>query len=159
MERGENMFKNILLFILCLFPWFISSFIPVDYSYYDTIKLPFFAPPNAFYVIAWSIIYICIAISIYMVITSYKLKDIPTSYKVVLLINYLFNQSFTPLFFGLHNNFLGFISCLGTFISTLFLYQETSNLKEKSTKFLNPYVLLSLFATILSLTIYVINTL
>ena len=61
------------------------------------------------------------------------------------------------VFFGLKSNFLGFCSCLGTFISCLFLYLETGNLNKKSTKFLIPYVLLSLFATILSLTIYVMN--
>ena len=41
---------------------------------------------------------------------NYKFKDIPLSYKWTLIINYLFNQSFTLLFFGLKNNFLGFIS-------------------------------------------------
>ena len=62
-----------------------------------------------------------------------------------------------PLFFLLKSTFLGFVSCLGTFVSCLFLYDETNNLDEKSTKFLNPYVLLSLFATILSITIYIMN--
>ncbi len=149
--------KKIVTFLLILLPWYISSLLPIDYNYYKELNLPFFAPPNFFYIIAWTITYIGIAISIYQVITSYKLKDIPLSYKITLLINYLCNQSFQIFFFILKNNFLGFISCISTFISTLFLYQETNNLKEKSTKYLNPYILLSLFATILSLTIYLMN--
>ena len=56
------------------------------------------------------------------------------------------------------NNFLAFVDCVAIFISCLFLYHETNNLREKSSKFLDPYVLLSLFASILSLTIYVMNT-
>lgn len=55
------------------------------------------------------------------------------------------------------NTFLGFFSSIGTFITCLFLYNETNDLDEKSTKYLDPYVLLGLFATVLSLTIYILN--
>ena len=143
------MFKKCVIYIFCLIPWFLSSIIKVDYNYFKEIKTPFFTPPTMFYPIAWTIIYILIAITIYKIIIAYKL--------IILLINYIFNQSFTLLFFGLKNIFLGFISCLGTFISTLFLYEETSLLQNKIKILLNPYILLSLFASILSLTIYLLN--
>ena len=151
------MFKKIFLFILCLAPWFLNLLFKIDYSYYDLIKLPVFAPPQKFYMIAWSIVYIGIAISIYKIVFDYKLKDIPNSYKIVLLINYLLNQSYTLVFFNLKSNFLGFVICLLIFITTIVLYKETKNLKESSSKFLGPYLLLSLFGTILSLSIYLIN--
>ena len=151
------MIKKIFIFISCLLPWFLNNIIPVDYKYYDTIKKPFFAPPSIFYPIAWTIIYILIAITIYTIIQSYKIKDIPKNYKITLIINYIFNQSYTILFFGLKNNFLGFISCLGTFLSALFLYEETSLINSKISKLLHPYIILSLFATILSLSIYLLN--
>lgn len=151
------MLKKIIGFILLLLPWFLVAIFPVDYKYYESLNLPFFAPPNWFYGIAWTTVYILITITVYSIITNYKWKDIPVSYKVTLLINYLFNQSYTLVGFGIKNNFLGFVSCLGTFISCLFLVVETKELKEKSTKFLIPYVLLSLFATILSFTIFVMN--
>ena len=91
------------------------------------------------------------------ILDSYRIKEINLSYKLTLFINYLFNQSYTLLFFGLRNNFLVFVSCVGTLISCLFLVNETYNLKEKSSKLLIPYVLLSTFAVILSFTIYVLN--
>ena len=151
------MLKKILIYILCLAPWFIINIIPLNYNYFNEIKTPFFTPPKLFYPIAWTIIYILISITIYSIITSYKFKEIPKSYKITLLINYLFNQSYTLVFFGLKNQFLGFISCLGTLISTLFLYEETSLLETKKKYLLIPYILLSLFATILSATIFLIN--
>ena len=151
------MIKKLFTFALCLLPWFINNLFPVDYSYYDKIKLPFFAPPQLFYPIAWTIIYILIAITIYYVINSYPMKNIPIHYKITLLVNYLFNQSYTLVFFGLKNPFLGFVSCLGTFLSTLFLYEETTLLHNKISKLLYFYIALSLFATILSLSIYVLN--
>ncbi|MBQ2639883.1 MAG: tryptophan-rich sensory protein [Bacilli bacterium] len=149
--------KKILLFIGLLLPWFLSSLLPVDYNYYKTLTLPFFAPPNIFYIIAWSLTYIFITISIYQIVTKYEYKNIPKSYKTTLLINYLFNQSFQLVFFIFKNNFLGFISCLGTLISLLFLRQEVKTINEKSNKYLILYLLLIIFATILSLSIYLLN--
>lgn len=148
---------KILIYLLCLIPWFLSSLIPFNESFYSTLTLPFFTPPNSFFPIAWTITYICISISIYKVISKYTLKNTTQEYKRSLVINYLFNQSFSFMFFALQNTFLGFISSIGTFISCLFLYEETSKLDDASTKYLNLYVLLSLFATVLSLTIYILN--
>ena len=151
------MIKKIFIFISCLIPWFISYLLKLDYNYYKEINLPFFAPPRIFYPIAWTIIYILVAITIYQIITSYKWKEIPKSYKITLLINYLFNQSYTIVFFGLKNPFLGIISTLGTFLSTLFLYEDTSLMNNKISKLFYPYIVLSLFATILSISIYLLN--
>ena len=149
--------KKVFLFLATLLPWFISSIIPLNYKYYDTINKPIFAPPKIFYPIAWTIMYILIAITIYTILRNYKIKDIKPTYKITLLINYIFNQSFTLLFFGLNNPFLGFVSCLGTLLSSLFLYEETSLLNSKISKLLYPYTLLLVFATILSLSIYLLN--
>ncbi len=151
------MLKKIILFLCCLLPWFLNNIIPLNYNYYKEIKLPFFAPPSYFYGIIWPIIYILIAISIYNIVSSLKWKEIPNNYKIILLINYIFNQSYTIIFFGLKNNFLAFISCLGTLITSIFLKEETSLMNNKISKILIPYILLSIFATILSLSIYLYN--
>lgn len=151
------MIKKTVKYLLCLLPWFISSIFPLNYDYYNKIVKPSFAPPSIFYGIAWTIIYILIAFAIYYVISSYKIKEIPTSYKKILIINYLFNQAFTIIFFGLNNNFLGFASCLGTLITSLFIYLDTEELIDKKKYLLLPYILLSIFACILSLSIYLLN--
>ena len=151
------MIKKVFTFLLWLAPWFLSSIIPLNYEYYDTINKPFFAPPKIFYPIAWTIMYILIAITIYTIIKNNKLKEINKSYKITLLINYILNQSYTLLFFGLNNPFLGFVSCLATLLSSLFLYEETSLLNNKISKLLYPYIILLIFATVLSLSIYLLN--
>ena len=149
--------KKIFLFLCCLLPWFLNNIIPLNYNYYKEIKLPFFAPPSYFYGIIWPIIYILIAISVYNIVSSLRWKEIPNNYKIILLINYIFNQSYTIIFFGLKNNFLAFISCLGTLITSIFLKEETSLMNNKISKILIPYILLSIFATVLSLSIYLYN--
>ena len=151
------MIKKILKYILCLLPWFISNVFPLNYKYYNEIIKPSFAPPTIFYGIAWSIIYIFTAYTIYSILKEYKFEEIPKSYKKILFLNYIFNQSFTLLFFGINNTFLGFASCLGTLITTLFLFVETENLLGNKKYYLIPYILLSIFACILSLSIYLLN--
>lgn len=149
--------KACFKFIIILLPWFLSSLIPINKTYYNSLTLPFFTPPQIAYSIIWTIIYIGISISIYQIINTYKIKDIPKSYKYTLLLNYLANESFQPIFFLLKSNFLGFVSCISTFITSLFLYKETKDLKEKSAKHLIIYILFSLFASVLSLSIYLLN--
>ena len=151
------MIKKIFIYLLVLLPWFVTSFLPLDYDYLNTIHKPFFTPPNYFYAISWTIIYLLVAYTVYSIVISYKWKEIPKSYKITLLANYLFNQSFVVVFFLLKNNFLGFLSCVLTLVSTLFLYEETSLLHSKKKYFLIPYILLSIFAVILSLSIYLMN--
>lgn len=152
------MLNKIIIFIFCLIPWFFFFGVQLDYSCIGNLDLPFFTPPGVFYLVIWSIVYFLIAICIFNCFYSYHFKEIPLSYKVTLLINYLFTQSFILMFFGFKLLFFSFICCLGTFISSLFLYHETFKLKERSVRLLDPYVLLSLFTTILSLMIYLMNT-
>ena len=151
------MIKKTIKYLLCLIPWFITSILPLNYKYYDKIIKPSFAPPSIFYTVAWSIIYILLAYTIYSIIKDQYIKELPISYKRILIVNYIFNQSFTILFFGLNNNFLGFASCLGTLITSLFLYLETENIIGNKKYILIPYILLSIFACTLSLSIYLLN--
>ena len=152
------MFKKIILYILLLLPWFLSSLFAIDTSFYQQLVLPFFAPSPLVFPIAWTIIYIFIAFSEWIIVNEYGIKDTPKSYWIKLLINYLFNQSFPLFFFIFKSTFLGFVSSIGTFISSLYLYEESTNLNKKSSKYLNLYILWNLFATVLSLAIFVLNS-
>ena len=151
------MLKNVLFYIICLVPWFLSSIIPVDFDYYKTLTLPFFAPGDWFYILLWPTVYILLALNLYFLFKEIRFKDIPWSYKLSLLINYIFNQGYILVAFGIKSNFLGFVFCLGNLISLLFLYEETYQLKTSKIKLLWPYVAISLFAVILSFIIYIIN--
>lgn len=145
------MVKRIIKFLICLLPWFISGLICNDYSFFNEINTPSFTIPKYLFGIVWPILYILIAISIYL-ITSYNKE-----YKKDLLYNYLFNQLYTIVFFCFKSTFLGFIICLLTLLTSLFLYYETKSINKKASKFLIPYTLFLIYATILSASIYFIN--
>lgn len=148
--------KKILIFIGILLPWFFSSLFQSNLEFYKSLYLPVFAPPGTVFSIVWTILYILIAISIYMITTDYKFKE-AKSYYYSLIINYLFNQSFIILFFKLESPFLGLVATIGSFISALFLYYETKQLNKKASYFLIPYLLWLLFASILAFSIYFMN--
>ena len=148
--------KKILTFAILFLPWFIGS-IFTNKAFYQEIELPFFAPPSTVFMIVWPILYFLIALSIYFVLQKFPIKELPKSYKKALLTNYIFNQLFTLAFFALKSPFLGFVISTASFISSLFLYVETSELDEKSSKLLIPYILWGLFATFLSLNINLLN--
>lgn len=148
--------KKILLFVACLLPWFLNVLFMGNNAFYDVINKPFFALPDFAYGIVWTILYILIAISIYIIYSKYKFKDIK-SYNAALISNYIFNQLYTPIFFRLENLFLAFVDTILILITAINLYDETKKLNEKASKFLIPYILFSIFACILSITIYFMN--
>ena len=147
------MFKKVLKFLIILAPWFLSSLIVRDYSYYKEITSPSFSLPSSLFGIFWTVLYILIAISVYKVSNIGFNKD----YLKDLLYNYIFNQLYVITFFLLKNPFLAFIDTLLTLITSLFLYYETKEISKSASNFLIPYPLFLVYATILSLSVYFIN--
>ncbi len=146
-------FKKFLVYLIFLLPWFISNLIfKIDTAYYQSLDRPWFAPPPIIFGIVWPILYALIAYSVY------KTWDCSNSnYKIYLVINYIANQLYTFLFFGLKNNFLALVDTIIILISSLYLYIETKNLNKEKEKYLIPYILWNIFALILVFTIFITN--
>lgn len=149
--------KTLFYFIISLLPWFLSGLLFSSYTeYFNTLNLPWFALPQNLYGIVWTILYILIAISISKIYKNNNLKNIK-GYNQALISNYIFNQLYLFFMFFLENPFLGFVDSVAILITGLFLYYETKELDEHASKFLIPYVIFNIYATILSLAIYFMN--
>ena len=145
--------KKILSFLVYLLPWFLSVLIfPTDKSYYANLIKPFFAPPPILFAIIWPILYLLIAISIYKVINKSN-----SNYKISLIVNYISNQLFSLFFFTLKNPALALIDTIVVLISSIFLYRETKKINTNAIKYLIPYILWNIFATILISSIFIMN--
>lgn len=151
-NNGDYM-KKILKFLLFLLPWFLSGLLMQNVAFYKTLNLPSFAPPTWVFPVAWSILYILIAISIYKISNI----DFNKNYKKYLILNYLLNQSFTIFFFNFKSLTLGFISCILTLLTGYFLYDETKKIDKKTSYLLIPYLIWLIFASILSTFILFMN--
>lgn len=149
--------KKIFKFLIIALPWFIGGLIfRSDTIFYKSLNKPVFAPPSIVFPIVWTILYILIAISIYLIYKDNYYKDIP-SYNKTLLINYFSNQIFSFLFFTIKSPFLALIDTIIVLISSLFLYYESKELNKTSSKLLIPYIFWNVFATILIISIFFMN--
>lgn len=149
--------KKIFKFLVFLAPWFISSLLfKSDTIFYKSLNKPLFAPPSIIFPIVWTILYILIAISIYLIYNDNNYKD-TQEYNKSLLINYFSNQIFSFLFFTIKSPFLSLIDTIVVLISSLFLYYESKELNKKASKLLIPYIIWNVFATILIISIFFMN--
>ena len=149
--------KNFLKFIIILLPWFISAILfKTDKTFYKNINKPFFAPSPIIFPIVWTILYILLAISIYLIFKDNKISE-TKSYNKSLIINYVSNQAFQFFFFTIKSPFLALIDTIIVFISSLYLYYESKKLNTNSSKLIIPYIIWNGFATILIMFIFFMN--
>ena len=149
--------KKLFKFLIFLLPWFIGGILfRSDTIFYKSLNKPSFAPPSIAFPIVWTILYILIAISVYLVFKDNNYKDTP-NYNKTLLINYFSNQIFSFLFFTLKSPFLALLDTFIVLLSSLFLYYESKELNKTSAKLLIPYIIWNLFALILIIFIFFLN--
>lgn len=144
--------KKILKYIGILLPWFIGGLLfRSDQVFYKSLNKPSFAPPGWLFAIIWPILYILIAFSIYYV------KDKNKDYLKVLIINYFTNQIFSFFFFTIKSPFIAMIDTIIILISSLYLYLESKRDNNLSANLLIPYILWNIFASILIISVYIMN--
>lgn len=149
--------KKILRFLVILLPWFISAILfRSDSVYYKNLNKPFFAPPGFLFAIIWPILYILIAISIYKIYDKNSFSE-TKDYNEALIINYFSNQIFSFLFFTIKSPFFALIDTIIVLISSLFLYLETKELDKDASKYLIPYIIWNVFASILIISVFFLN--
>ena len=128
-----------------------------QYNWYATLVKPSWAPPSWLFGPVWSVLYIIIFATygyvFYQVITG----KLPRIVALPFILNLLFNFLFTPIQFGLKNNLLATIDIflvLGTLIWALVIIYP----HLRWVALMNiPYLLWVCFATVLQVTITVLN--
>ena len=148
------MYKRILFFLFILFLWFISSiFFPFDKGFYLSLNLPFLLP-NSLFIIMWFIIYILNTISYYYLFKEY---DLDNDYYFILILNYLFNQSFSLFFSYLHNILLSLIIIIANTVSSYFLFIENKKINKTISYLTIPYLIWNGILLLLFIIIFIIN--
>ncbi len=128
-----------------------------SYSWYQSLIKPSFAPPVWLFGPVWSVLYVIIAVSFGTVFYKVYTKEIPFIVAVPLILNLVFNAAFTPLQFGLKNNYLASVDILlilGTLVWALVVIYPYIRLVVYANI---PYLLWVSFATVLQLTITYLN--
>lgn len=128
-----------------------------SYNWYSTLIKPSWAPPSWLFGPVWTFLYILIAVSFGKVFIMAFKKEIPFAVALPFILNLVFNFIFTPLQFGLKNNYLAALDILlvlGTLIWAMWaIYPHAKWI----TYIQIPYLAWVSFATILQLTVTYLN--
>lgn len=126
-------------------------------SWYSSLIKPTWAPPSWLFGSAWSLLYLLIFISFGSVFYKFFHKQIPFIVVLPFILNLFFNFIFSPIQFGLQNNYLAMIDIilvLGTLVWLMISIYPYMNWVV----FINiPYLLWVSFATVLQITITILN--
>ncbi len=127
------------------------------YSWYQTLIKPAWAPPSWVFGPVWTMLYIIIFATYGYVFYLVYTGKLPRMIAVPFILNLVFNFIFTPLQFGLKNNVLASLDILlilGTLIWALIVIYP----HLRWVALLNvPYLVWVCFATVLQLTITILN--
>lgn len=125
--------------------------------WYQTLIKPTWAPPGWLFGPVWSVLYAIIAVSYGYVGYLFITKKIPFIVLLPFILNLIFNALFTPVQFGLQNNFLAMLvifAVLGTLIwAMIAIYPHARWVTLVNI----PYLGWVLFATVLQVTITIMN--
>ncbi|MCM1131385.1 MAG: tryptophan-rich sensory protein [Roseburia sp.] len=144
-----------VIFAVSLLLYFIPSLLfKVDPAYYTSLMLPSYAPPALLFGIAWPILYVIFSLYIAIKLGN---QDLPKEMIVYFMINYIISFFFNKVFFVDHNLFLTFAVTFCCFLTGLFLFITSFKKNKKEFLVFLPYLLWTLFATILMAHIYLIN--
>lgn len=126
-------------------------------NWYSTLIRPEWAPPSWLFGPVWSVLYILILISFGKVFLMLWQKQIPFFVALPFILNLIFNASFTYFQFGLKNNLLASIDILLVLFTLVWLMITIYPYAKWITYIQVPYLLWVTFATILQITITVLN--
>lgn len=102
---------------------FISGMMSGDPgSYYYSLELPPFAPPSWLFGPMWTLLYVLMGISLYLLLTM-KNRRIKRRLIMLFFIQFICNFLLSALFFNVRNNFVAAVDItLLSIVLTIFLY-------------------------------------
>ena len=146
-------FPKLLLSLgLCLGAGIIGSFFTVSSipTWYQTLNKPSFSPPNWIFGPVWTILYILMGYSLYLV---WVKRKVPTIFWMQLFLNFIWSI----IFFGMKNPTLAFINIIALWIAIVLTIKAFSKINKLASQLLWPYLAWVSFASILNLMIVILN--
>jgi tryptophan-rich sensory protein len=137
----------VIAFIIVHLAAFVGSRFTNTGDWYESVK-PGITPPSYVFPIVWTVLFILISISFYLVLMSvgkWKKKAI-----VVFVINIFLNGLWSYLFFGLQNPGAAFFELILLWITILLMIYTSSKLNRIASYLLIPYLLWVSFAGVLN---------
>lgn len=126
-------------------------------SWYQTLEKPWFAPPSYLFGLVWGILYPIIFISFGYVFLKVYTKKWPKKIAVPFVLNLIFNFMFSPIQFGLQNNFLAAVDITLVAVTLIWAMRIVYKKSPVITYAQIPYLLWGLFAAMLQYSVTYLN--
>ena len=137
---------------LCLGAGILGSFFTVSAipDWYATLNKPVFSPPNWIFGPVWTLLYILMGYSLYLV---WVKRKVPTIFWIQLFLNFIWSI----IFFGMKNPTLAFINIIALWVVIVLTIKAFSKFDRLASQLLWPYLAWVSFATFLNLAIVLLN--
>ena len=135
--------SNSIIFTFC------NNKIMYDFTWYQSLIQPSLAPPAWLFAPVWTILYISMAVSLFLYARKSSYKSKAWGY-ILFFTQLLVNFAWTPAFFGIKNIVLALAIVILLDILVLFTIIEFSTVSKSASRTLIPYFIWILFATYLN---------
>jgi translocator protein len=144
---------------VCLAAGFIGSIFTTASipTWYATLEKPSFNPPNWLFGPVWTILFILMGISAFLVWRVGLSEPNVRIALIIFIIQLIINALWSVAFFGLRSPIAGLIVIIVLWIAILLTILSFAKLSITASILLIPYILWVSFASILNATIYVLN--
>ncbi len=154
-----NVFKLLVSILACQVAGGIGAIFTAQSvsNWYAALNRPYFSPPNWIFAPVWTILYLLMGLSLYLVWKKgLENKQVKTGVMVFLFQLFL-NSLWSFLFFGLQSSFYAFIGIIFLWLAILITIIIFSKISKKAAYLLLPYIIWVSFAALLNFNIWQLN--
>lgn len=150
--------KLIFYIAICEGIGILGSFFTISQitSWYATLNKPVFSPPNFVFAPVWTILYFLMGLSLYLVLEK-KLKKEENKIIFFFALQLVFNFLWSFIFFGIHSPAIAFVDIALLWGSIILLIYEFWRFSKTASLLLIPYLAWVSFASLLNLSIIILN--
>ncbi len=158
-KKRINFPKLIFAIVICQLAGFIGSIFttPKIAIWYASLSKPAFNPPNWLFGPVWTILFILMGISLYLIIIQDTREKKVKIAAFVFGIQLALNTLWSILFFGLQSPLLAFIEIIFLWLAILATILLFRKINKTAAYLLIPYILWVSFAAVLNLSVFLMN--
>ncbi len=158
MNQKKINWKMLILYIVfALVAGGIGALLGGSMKDFKEVNQPSFAPPPILFPIVWTVLYILMGISSYLICSNKTDKKFKTRACVIYLLQLTVNVLWSLFFFRLRWFFFSFIWVLLLLVFIIFMIIKFYKIKPFAAYLQIPYLLWTTFASILTYSIYTLN--
>ncbi len=159
MELVRNSLKFVVSILVCLAAGAVGTVFTVSAipTWYAALNKPVFSPPNYLFAPVWTVLYILMGISFYLIwkkgIKSRKNREAIFLFGTQLVLNTVWS----PVFFGAKNILLALIIIIAMWFYIVKTIVAFRKVDKTAALLLYPYIAWVSFATVLNFSIWMLN--